>query len=134
VLEHVDDEVSAIREAARVLRAGGRFVLFINHPLLQTPGSGWVDDHVLDPPEQYWRVGPYLSEVAFSDVVSPGIEIRFVHRPLHRYVNAMADAGLLIHHMIDPAPPPGFVARAPEYGRAASIPRLLVLIAKKHDR
>jgi SAM-dependent methyltransferase len=133
VLEHVDDEVAAIEEAARVLRPGGCFVLFINHPLLQTPESGWIDDHVLEPPEQYWRVGPYLDEVAFHDIVSPGIEIRFVHRPLHRYVNAMADAGLLIEHMDEPAPPPGFVARAPEYGEAARIPRLLVLVASKHD-
>ena len=48
----------ALDEVARVLRPGGRFVMFVNHPLFQTPGSGWIDDQVLDPPEQYWRVGP----------------------------------------------------------------------------
>ena len=41
---------------------GGRFCFFLNHPLLQTPDSGWIDDQVLDPPEQYWRIGPYLIE------------------------------------------------------------------------
>ena len=25
------------------------------------PGSGWIDDQILDPPEQYWRIGPYLT-------------------------------------------------------------------------
>ena len=24
------------------------------------PNSGWIDDQILDPPEQYWRIGPYL--------------------------------------------------------------------------
>ena len=45
---------------ARVLQPGGRFLCFLNHPLLQAPGSGWIDDHILE--EQYWRVGPYLVE------------------------------------------------------------------------
>jgi hypothetical protein len=55
----------------------------------------------------------------------------FVHRPLSRYVNAMADAGLLVTRMEEPAPPPGFVARAREYESAVTIPRLLLLRADK---
>ena len=37
-------------------------------------------------------------------------------------LNALAANGLLLHHMAEPAPPPGFLARAPEY-RAAVILR-----------
>ena len=37
VFEHIDDVDDAIAEVARVLRPGGRFVFFLNHPLLQTP-------------------------------------------------------------------------------------------------
>ena len=33
--------------------------------------------------------------------------------------------------MIEPAPPPGFLARAPEYPDAATVPRLLVLVTTK---
>ena len=131
VFEHLDDVDEAIAEVARVLRPGGRFCFFLNHPLLQTPGSGWIDDHVLDPPEQYWRVGPYLTEQATVETVEPGVRIRFVHRPLSRYVNALAAAGLVLEHMEEPAPPPGFLARAPEYGEAASIPRLLLLVLRR---
>ena len=58
VFEHVEDMDAGIAEVARVLRVGGRFAFFLNHPLLQTPNSGWIDDQVLDPPEQYWRIGP----------------------------------------------------------------------------
>ncbi len=129
VLEHVDDMERAIAEVARVLRPGGRFVVFLNHPLLQTPGSGWIDDQVLD--EQYWRVGPYLHDDRTVEEVAPGVELPFVHRPLSRYVNVMIDAGLVLVHMDEPAPPPGFLARAPEYEDAASIPRLLVLVTEK---
>ena len=49
VFEHIDAVDDAIAEVARVLAPGGRFCFFLNHPLLQTPGSGWIDDQVLDP-------------------------------------------------------------------------------------
>jgi SAM-dependent methyltransferase len=127
VFEHIDDLDGAIAEVARVLRPGGRFALFLNHPLLQTPGSGWIDDQVLDPPEQYWRIGPYLPEAETIEQVELGVYIRFLHRPLSRYVNALAHGGLLLERMIEPAPPPGFLARAPEYPDAATVPRLMYL-------
>ena len=127
VFEHVDDVDAAIAEIARVLTAGGRFCFFLNHPLIQTPDSGWVDDHVVDPPEQYWRIGPYLPEAVTWEEVEPGVEVRFVHRPLSRYINALAGQGLVVDRMIEPAPPPGFLALAPEYGEAATVPRLLYL-------
>ncbi|MGH9001093.1 MAG: class I SAM-dependent methyltransferase [Acidimicrobiia bacterium] len=129
VFEHIEDHRAAIAEVGRVLGAGGHFLFFLNHPLLQTPGSGWIDDHILD--EQYWRIGPYLVEDCSVEEVAPGVRLPFVHRPLSRYVNAMAAAGLLIERMEEPAPPPGFLARAKEYAEAATIPRLLFLLARK---
>ena len=131
VFEHIEEVDAAIAEAARVLRPGGRFLLFLNHPLLQAPGSGWIDDHVLDPPEQYWRVGAYLVEDHSIEEVEKDVFIPFIHRPLSRYVNAMADAGLRIRTMAEPPPPPGLLARAREYAEAATIPRLLFLLAHK---
>jgi SAM-dependent methyltransferase len=131
VFEHVDDVDAAVGEIARVLRPGGRFCFFLNHPLLQTPGSGWIDDQVLDPPEQYWRIGPYLTEAATIEEVERGVFIRFVHRPLSRYVNALAAHGLLVEWMVEPAPPPGFLALAEEYADASTVPRLLYLRVRK---
>jgi SAM-dependent methyltransferase len=131
VFEHIDAVDEALAEVARVLRPGGRFVFCLNHPLLQTPGSGWIDDQILDPPEQYWRVGPYLVEQAVVEEVEKGVFIRFVHRPLSRYLNAMADVGLTLERMLEPAPPQGFLDRAPEYVEAATIPRLLTLVATR---
>jgi ubiquinone/menaquinone biosynthesis C-methylase UbiE len=129
VFEHIGPYREAIAEVGRVLRPGGRFLFFLNHPLLQTPGSGWIDDHILD--EQYWRVGPYLVEDVSMEQVADGVELPFVHRPLSHYVNAMAEQGLRIVRMEEPPPPPGFLERAVEYREAASIPRLLFMRAHK---
>jgi SAM-dependent methyltransferase len=131
VFEHIRDVDDAIAEVARVLEPGGRFTFFLNHPLIQTPGSGWIDDQVLDPPEQYWRIGPYLDEDESVEEVEKDVFISFVHRPLSRYVNALAGNGLVLRHMEEPPPPPGFLARCTEYADAASIPRLLVLVTEK---
>lgn len=127
VFEHIEDLDAALAEVARVLQPGGTFLFLLNHPLLQTPGSGWIDDQVLDPPEQYWRIGPYLVEGDTVEQVERGVFIRFFHRPLSRYLNAAHELGLQLVRMEEPAPPTGFLDRAPEYLEAASIPRLLFL-------
>jgi SAM-dependent methyltransferase len=129
VFEHIEEVDEALAEVARVLAPGGRFLFFLNHPLLQAPGSGWIDDHILE--EQYWRIGPYLVEDVAVEEVDKDVFVPFVHRPLSRYVNALAANGLLVRRMEEPGPPPGFLARAEEYRQAATIPRLLFLRAEK---
>jgi SAM-dependent methyltransferase len=129
VIEHLDPFEPAIREMARILEPGGVCLLLLNHPLLQTPGSGWIDDHILG--EQYWRVGPYLQPDSTIEEVAPGVRLPFMHRPLSRYVHVMGEEGLLIEDMDEPPPPPGFIAEAWEYGEALSIPRLMLIRARR---
>ena len=119
----------ALAEAGRALVPGGTFLLFMNHPLLQAPGSGWVDDDILG--EQYWRIGPYLAENHGVEEVDKNIWIPFIHRPLSVYVNALVRAGLYITAMLEPPPPEGFLQKAAEYRRADAFPRLMVLRAEK---
>jgi SAM-dependent methyltransferase len=121
----------AMTEVARVLKPNGQFSFFLNHPLLQTPGSGWIDDHIIDPPEQYWRIGPYLVETESIEEVEKDVYIRFIHRPLSRYVNALLANGMMLERMVEPSPPAGFLARAPEYALAHTVPRLLYLRSTK---
>ena len=130
-LEHVDDFETAIREVARVIVPGGRFVLVLCHPLLQAPGSGWVDDQIVG--EQYWRVGTYLREDRAFDEVAPGVELLFIHRPLSRYVHAMGAAGLLVDDMEEPSPPAQFLADTWGYADAGTIPRVLLLSARRSE-
>ena len=115
VIEHLDPFEPAIQEMARVLGPGGRCLLLLNHPLLQTPGSGWIDDHILE--EQYWRVGAYLRDDASVEELAPGVNLPFMHRPLSRYVQVMGASGLLIEDMDEPRA----AARLPE--RSLGVPR-----------
>lgn len=123
VLEHLDDLDLAVAEVARVLRPGGRFLLLLNHPLLATPDSGWIDDHILD--EQYWRVGDYLLEAVTSEEVFRDVFVTFHYRPLGRYVNAMAEVGLVVRRMVEPPP---------AIGDAEHVPRLLLLDLEREGR
>ena len=54
-----------------------------------------------------------------------------MHRPLSRYVHVMGACGLVIYDMEEPAPPAGFLAEAWEYREASSIPRLMVVRARR---
>jgi ubiquinone/menaquinone biosynthesis C-methylase UbiE len=133
VFEHIDEVDKALAEVSRVLKPGGQFSFFLNHPLLQTPGSGWIDDHIIDPPEQYWRIGPYLVETESIEEVEKDVFIRFLHRPLSRYINSLIANGLSIERMLEPSPPMGFLERAPEYALAHTVPRLLYLRSVKRS-
>ena len=126
-LEHVDAFETAIDEVARVLEPGGRFVLLLCHPLLQAPGSAWIDDRILG--EMYWRVGAYLDDERRFHQVAPGVDLLFVHRPLSRYVHALGRAGLLIDDMIEEAPPARVIAETWGFPEAATIPRVLAISA-----
>ena len=59
------------------------------------------------------------------------MNLPFMHRPLSRYIHVMGEVGLLIDDMDEPPPPPGFLAEAWEYGEAATIPRLMLLRARR---
>ena len=127
-IEHVEPFEAAIQEVARVLTPGGRFLLLLVHPLLQSPGSGWVE--VVDSDEHFWRVGSYLDDDIATDQVGPGIHLTFIHRPLSRYVHEMGRYGLLIDDMVEPAPPPSIIQETGGYANAGSIPRLLLVCAR----
>jgi len=130
-LEHVDPFEPALHEVARVLEPEGRFLLFLVHPLLQAPGSGWVVDEASG--DQFWRIGAYLDDHVEIDAVAPGVRFSFAHRPLSRYVHVMGEAGLLIEDMVEPPPPAIVVDETCGSPDGASIPRFLLLRARRTD-
>ncbi len=131
-IEHVMAVETAIREVSRVLAPGGRFLLLLVHPLLQSPGSGWVE--VIDSDVHFWRIGSYLEDDLAVDEVAPGVSLPFVHRPLGRYVHEMGRCGLLIDDMVEPAPSRQVVVETGDVPSGSSIPRLMLLCARRARR
>jgi SAM-dependent methyltransferase len=124
VLEHVTDLDLAAGELARIIRPTGKVVVMLNHPIIQVPGSGLIDDVELG--ETYWRLGPYLVEDISIEEVDKGIFLPFVHRPLSRYVGAFLQQGLTLTNIEEPAPCKGFLARSGS-DLISAYPRLLSL-------
>jgi SAM-dependent methyltransferase len=102
-LQDIEDYAGAIKETARVLDAGGRFCLAIVHPF---NSAGQFEGDGADSP--FVLRGSYLDSSYYADnVVRDGLEIDFVsaHRPLEAYTEAIADAGLLVERLREPALP-----------------------------
>jgi SAM-dependent methyltransferase len=125
VIEHVADADALLAEAARVLVPGGTFLLVVNHPVFQGPGSGFVDDQILD--ERYWRVGPYLVEQWDVEEVDPHVSLAFNHRPLSRYVNPLGARDLVLVHLEEPSPRLELLADSIDAEFEATIPRLCAM-------
>ena len=112
-----------------MLAPGGRFVFLLNHPLLQAPNSGWVIDHILD--EQYWRVGPYLAPTSRWRSSRPACSSRSCTGRCRSTSTRWRATACWSSAWRSPMPPEGFLAKAKEYRDAATIPRLLLLVARK---
>ncbi|MDX2147086.1 MAG: pseudouridine synthase [Planctomycetota bacterium] len=124
-LMNIDPLDEAIREAARILKPGGRFVGVILHPAFRALGQtswGWENPRrsMTDArvsvsarpqqgeqpaaPRQYRRVDAYLSQWQKDVVMNPGevahgkpaITTVTHHRPISAYVASLARAGLMI--------------------------------------
>ena len=131
VVEHVELFEESFREVSRVVKSGGRFVVAMNHPLLQSPGSSWVEDWTTDPPEKYWRIGSYLREERSEEYFGDGVSIRFTHRPLSRYLNALSESGFVTTRLIEPEPFGIYEEELKWKNEIAFIPRLLIIVCEK---
>jgi ubiquinone/menaquinone biosynthesis C-methylase UbiE len=129
VIEHADDPDALLGEVARVLGERGRFLLLINHPIVQGPGSGLIDDTVLG--ERYWRIGPYLPETVNLEQVDKDVKVTFAHRPLSRYLNPLADLGLLLIRMEEPEPPFEFLCGSIDMEFERAMPRLCLMVFER---
>lgn len=126
VFEHIDEFQMVLGEVRRLLVRGGQFIFLLNHPLFQTPDSGWIDDQSFG--DQYWRIGRYLERRVVVEEVEKNVFIPFVHRPLSDYLNAARKIGLGLVEMREPEPPQGFLDLAPEYYQSRFVPRLLGML------
>ncbi|CAL75729.1 putative methyltransferase [Bradyrhizobium sp. ORS 278] len=108
-LQDVDAMPSAMREAARVLKPGGRFCVAIVHPL---NSAGKFASLAPDAP--FVIQGSYLESYDYSDPMErDGFSIVFhsAHRPLQSYFAALEEAGFLIERLCEPSIPAETITR-----------------------
>lgn len=102
-LQNMKDLGRVFEECSRVLKAGGSFVLVLNHPAFRVPqGSDWDYDEVRK--SQFRKIYEYMSEKKVSIVMNPGKEAKgkesektySFHRPLQLYFKNFSRCGFVV--------------------------------------
>ena len=107
----VEDFETALREIARVLKSGSRFMFSTVHPCFYPPDSSWKPRKLgtipmFDKDKLYRKVDNYFParEIRFRMWPTAPAETVNYHRPISVYARACRDAGLLIRDIIEPVP------------------------------
>jgi SAM-dependent methyltransferase len=128
-LMDMDDMPRTVREAARVLRPGGRMCICVTHPMVDV---GSFERREADAP--FVIDGDYLSTGVFDETFEhSGLVMRFrsITRPIESYSMALEAAGLLIERLREPAQREDVVASDPAEARWQRLPNFLFVAALK---
>jgi len=98
-LMDIDDMPGAVREAARVLMPGGRYLISILHPANTGKATGQGDDVAFVVDRSYFETR-LTQEHAERDGVS--MVFTSYRRSLSRYASALEEAGFVIETMREP--------------------------------
>ena len=127
-LHYVDDYAAVGKRMFHALKAGGKFVFSVEHPICTACPVGWTRDANGRP--LHWPVDGYQSEGErrtswFIDGVTK------FHRTVETYVGALIAAGFRLDHVGEPKPLAEFVRGGPSLEEALRRPPVLLLAATK---
>jgi len=135
-LQDIRDAAGAVKEVARVLAPGGRFIFSISHPCFDIDErSAWLVERVRERDgawrDRTWRkVRQYREERAVRvpwkiSADETGYTTAY-HRTLSTYVRILRDAGLAVVRMEEPSPLSEMVGKSPQGRFVQEIPLHLV--------
>jgi SAM-dependent methyltransferase len=131
VLMDMDDLPSAVREAARLVKPGGVFVVCLVHPIracVEPPG--WLYDEQGKrwawPVADYGHKGPRTCELAGGVVTN-------YHRTLSTYISTFRRSGFAIDSLVEPLPTPQQAASDEGWRGEYVAPNFMVMRLVKAD-
>jgi SAM-dependent methyltransferase len=141
-LHYIQDLTPVMAEAARVLRAGGRLLASVLHPMntarfpiadsnLNVPGwetrSKWPMSYFGSSQREIET--PWLGICAVSE---EGTRLRCHHHSIAEYFEAMRSAGFELTALREPQPPAELNARdSARYAETSAIPQYLILAGSR---
>jgi len=126
-LVDMPDFASAVSEAHRVLRCGGRFIVCNLQPM-NTAANCWMNDGT--GAKLHFKLDSYFDESS-REMAMRGGKVKNFHRTLSTYINGFLGAGFRLDGIREPKPSPEQVAKWPKIADNLRVPYFIIYLLGK---